>query len=71
MKNLGESGLGWILIGLMVAIGPTSLAFVGTLMIPGLSVPGFSYFPLLLIALPFSMAMAVRRQANRARMQPR
>ena len=64
MRELWASGMGWVLLGLLVAMGPSLMVFLATLMIPGLWVPGVSYFPLLLMALPLSMALAVRAQAR-------
>ena len=66
MNELWASGMGWILLGLLVAMGPSLMVFLATLMIPGLWLPGVSYFPLLAMAIPLSMALAVRRQARSA-----
>ncbi len=66
MRELWASGMGWILLGLLVAMGPSLMVFLAMLMIPGLWLPGVSYFQLLLMAIPLSMALAVRRQARSA-----
>jgi len=61
--------MGWILLGLMVAMGPSLTVFLATLMIPGVRIPAVSYFPLLLMAMPLSMALAVRQQAGFSRQE--
>jgi len=66
MRELWASGMGWILLGLMVAMGPSLMVFLATLMIPGLQLPGVGYLLLLLAAIPLSMALAVRRQSRSA-----
>ena len=64
MRELWASGMGWILLGLLVAVGPSLMVFLATLLIPDFWPPGVSYFPLLLIAIPLSMALAVRTNAR-------
>lgn len=60
-SELWDSGMGLILIGIVVAVVPFAVAFI-----TAYSLPGSSYFPLLLAVLPLTMALAVRRQAWRA-----
>jgi hypothetical protein len=59
--ELGPSGVGLILAGWSVALLPNLVAVVGWFIPPGFDTPGQRYFPLLLVAIPVSMALAVRR----------
>jgi hypothetical protein len=70
MKELWGSGMGWILLGLLVAMGPSLVVFLAILMIPDLWLPGVGYLPLLLVAIPLSMALAVRTQARSSGQAP-
>jgi hypothetical protein len=63
-QELWSSGMGWILAGLLVGMAPSVVVLTGTLLIPGLQVPGAVYFPLLIVAIPLSLALAVKRQAR-------
>jgi hypothetical protein len=63
-RGLWASGMGWILLGLLVAVGPSLTVLLATLTIPGLWLPGTGYLPLLFVAIPLSMALAVRTQAQ-------
>jgi hypothetical protein len=56
--QLRDSGMIWILGGLLVAIAGIAPAFV-----PGLSVPGWVYV-VSILAIPLTMALAVRRHAR-------
>lgn len=58
-SELWECGMGLILVGLLVAILPNLLAFFFAFRLPG-----SGYFPLLLAAIPITMALAVRKQAR-------
>jgi hypothetical protein len=53
-----ESGMTWILGGFLVALVGTASAFAF-----GVHLPGWTY-ALLILAIPFTMALAVRRQAR-------
>jgi len=57
--ELRESGMNLILGGFLVAIVGIALAFA-----PGVVVPGWT-FALPIVAIPLTMALAVRRQARR------
>lgn len=56
--KLWESGMGLILAGFLVVIVPFLAAFLG------IPVPGSSYLPALLVVIPLTMALAVRKQAR-------
>jgi hypothetical protein len=55
---LWQSGMGWILLGLLVAIVPNVVAAFG------LRLPASRYYPLLFAAVPLGMALAVSKQAR-------
>jgi hypothetical protein len=60
-RELWESGVGLILVGILVGAAPTllgALAFAFRL-----NLPGSDFYPLMLAALPLAMALAVRKQA--------
>jgi len=61
--QLREAGMGWILVGVLVALIPNLLVAVGWLLFPDISIPGARYLPLLIAVIPLSMAIAVRKQA--------
>jgi hypothetical protein len=58
-NELRASGMGLIIVGILVAIVPSTIAVVS-----GFAIPGSGYFPLLIVAIPLTMALAVRRQAR-------
>jgi hypothetical protein len=55
---LWQSGMGWILLGLLVAVVPNVAAAFG------LRLPASRYYPLLFAAVPLGMALAVRKRAR-------
>ena len=57
------SGLGLMLAGWAVALVPNVAVAAGWFLAPQFAVPGRAWFPLLLVAIPVSMALAVRRAA--------
>ena len=61
-RNLWESGMGLILIGLLAAIG--SMLIAALALIFRFNLPGASYLPLMLVAIPLTMALAVRKHAR-------
>lgn len=64
-KELRASGMSLIFIGLLVAIAGLLVAVLGPAF--GLSLPGMRYLALLFAAIPFTMALAVRRHSRLAR----
>ena len=64
----GSSGLGLILIGLIVAIVPTAVDLVDWALIRSFDLPGSDYYALMLAAFPLFMALAVRRHAQAAQL---
>ncbi len=61
--ELRESGLGVVLLGLLVAIVP-NLAYVAVrIFLPGITLPAPSYVTVLLIAIPLTLVIGVRKQA--------
>jgi hypothetical protein len=56
--ELWPSGMSVILVGLLMAIVPSVLTFFG------FRPPGAAYFPLLVMAVPFTMALGVRKHAE-------
>ncbi len=59
-----ESGMRIILTGAMAGLIPTIVAEVDRMFLWNIDIPGSSWFPLALGAIPISMAIAVRRQAG-------
>ncbi|MHC4767124.1 MAG: PDZ domain-containing protein [Planctomycetota bacterium] len=53
--ELWSSGMGWILVGLLAAIVPTSVGMIDWAVLQGFSLPGSNYYPL---------ALAVRQMAR-------
>jgi membrane-associated protease RseP (regulator of RpoE activity) len=62
--ELWSSGMGWILVGLLAAIVPTSVGMIDWAVLQGFSLPGSNYYPLALAVFPLSMALAVRQMAR-------
>jgi hypothetical protein len=62
--ELWSSGMGWILVGLLAAIVPTSVGMIDWALLQGISLPGSNYYPLTLAVFPLSMALAVRQKAR-------
>jgi hypothetical protein len=58
--------VGLILAGWTLAIVPNVVALTAWVFASGWSIPGAEYFPLLLVAIPASMALAVRREEGTA-----
>lgn len=58
-QELSDSGMSLILIGIFVAVVSLFLALSS-----GFRLPGSAYAPLLIVAIPVSMALAVRKQAR-------
>ena len=65
-RRLGSSGLGLVLIGLLVAIVPTAVGFVDWAFIRAFDLPGSTYYAFMLAAVPLFMALAVRKHARSA-----
>lgn len=63
--RLKESGMGLITLGILVAVLPNLLSMLSGMLLPDLELPGSSYLPLLIVAIPIAMAMAVRRHSRR------
>jgi hypothetical protein len=63
-RELWASGMGLILVGILVAVVPTLVGVIDWAFLYGFSLPGSIYYPLALAAFPFAMALAVRRQAR-------
>ncbi|HSG07892.1 MAG TPA: PDZ domain-containing protein [Longimicrobiales bacterium] len=59
------SGLGLILAGWSLALVPNLIGLAAWMLVPGFTVPGQRWLPLLLMAIPASMALAVRKEAAR------
>lgn len=65
-RELWASGMGLILVGILAAVAPTIVAAVDWALLRGVDIPGSSYYPLLLVLVPISMALAVRKHAHHA-----
>lgn len=59
----GPTGVGLILAGWTVALVPNLIDVVVWIISPGFTMPGQRYLPLLLVIIPVTMALAVRREA--------
>jgi len=62
--ELRASGMGFVLLAILVAVVPNLVAIAGWLVPPGFDTPGQSAFPYLIALIPVGMALGVRR--NRA-----
>ena len=62
--RLRESGIGFVVIGWLVALVPNLVAVAGWVIPPGWSTPGQSWFPLLIVAVPVGIALGVWREAR-------
>lgn len=59
--ELRESGMGIIVVGIAVAAIPTLIGFIDWAFLYNVSIPGSSYFPLLIVVIPLAMAWGARR----------
>jgi len=62
----GSTGVGILVAGFAVALVPNLVAVVGWLIPPGYETRGQEWFPYLLVAIPLSLALAVKREAAAA-----
>jgi len=62
--ELWSSGMGWILVGFLVAVVPTLVGMIDWALLQGFSLPGSNYYPLTLAVFPLSMALAVRQNGR-------
>ncbi|UCG85509.1 MAG: hypothetical protein JSW71_16465 [Gemmatimonadota bacterium] len=67
--ELVQSGMGLILVGILVAVVSTLIWAIDSMFLRDFQIPGSSYFPLLILAIPVTMALGVRKQARRERLQ--
>jgi len=58
------SGLGWILVGLVVGFVPTVVGLIDWAFLWDFDIPGSSYYALMLAVIPLALALAVRQQAR-------
>jgi hypothetical protein len=65
-RRLGPSGLGLILIGLIVAIVPTAVGLIDWRFIWSFDLPGSTYYSFMLAAFPLFLALAVMKHARSA-----
>jgi hypothetical protein len=64
------SGVGIVLVGVLAGLVPTLVALIDQMFLWNLDIPGSGWFVLAIVAIPFSLAFAVRRQA-RSGLSPR
>lgn len=62
LREWGPAGVGILLAGWAVGLVPNLVALAGWML--GFRTPGQEWFPLFLVAIPVSMAWAVRREAS-------
>jgi len=62
--KMWDSGMGWILTGLVVGLVPTLVGAIDWALLWDFDIPGSNYFPLMLAVIPLTMALAVRQQAR-------
>ncbi len=62
--RLQDSGMSIILVGVVVAVVPTLVFAIDWMFLWDFSIPGSSYFPLLLGVIPLAMALGVRKHAH-------
>ncbi len=58
---LRQTGMGIIVSGIAVAVVPTLVGFIDWALLYNVSIPGSSYFPLLIAVIPLAMALGARR----------
>jgi hypothetical protein len=63
-RELRRSGMSLILIGLAVGIVPTLVGVIDWALFRDFDIPGSAYLPLLIIAIPLTMALGVRKQTE-------
>jgi len=62
--ELRASGMGFVLLAILVAVVPNLVAIAGWLVPPGFDTPGQGAFPYLVALIPVGMALGVRREAR-------
>jgi hypothetical protein len=67
--RLWDSGMGWILVGLVVGFVPTLVGLIDWAFLRDFDIPGSSYYALMLAVIPVTLALAVRQQARAATVQ--
>ena len=65
-KELRVSGMSIIVVGVTIAVVFSTVAFIDAAFLWEFSIPGSSYFPLLIAVVPFTMALGVRQGAQPA-----
>ena len=65
------SGMRIIFMGVVIALVPTAIAAIDRMFLWNFDIPGSNWFPLMLGAIPVTMAMAVRRHTRMAEALPR
>jgi hypothetical protein len=68
--DLHASGMRIILAGVVIALVPTAIAAIDWMFLWNFDIPGSNWFPLMLGAIPVTMAMAVRRHTRMAEASP-
>ena len=63
-KDVGPSGLGWVLAGMGVGIGGILLWAIDSLLLQGIDIPGTDWAPILFALVPIGMALGVRRASR-------
>jgi hypothetical protein len=59
-----ESGMGIILVGLGITLAPQLLRLAAFFLLPDIVLPGTEYYSLFAVAIPVSMAIAIRRHQS-------
>ncbi len=63
-RELAESGMGIIFLGVVVAVVGTSIAFIDWAFLWTIDIPGSPWLAMTMAAIPLAMAMAVKRHAE-------
>ena len=63
--ELRESGMGIVVVGIVVAIVPTLITAVDLILLWSVNIPGSGYFPLVIVLVPLTIALGVRKHARR------
>lgn len=66
LKAIVDSGIGLVVLGLVVSLGPPLIQMVIRLVIPDFSLPGLGESQLLLAAIPAGLALGVRKHSRMA-----
>jgi hypothetical protein len=68
-SELRDSGLRLVPLGIAIALAPYLVQFLVRVAASGFNLPGYTYYALLEVAIPLTMALAVMKHARFASLQ--